>query len=218
MNQVLKAVLILAGIFVAFAGVVGVVAVSNTPPVESGSKAGKAPAAAAASQKQTGVAASPGQQDIKAEDVAIAALSKSIVSVDHQDFSTPPALVLTLHAQGWDESHTFFSFADDALGILAGMKKADLLTRGRDVAFIVRADMIDGHGDSDGQNIARVNVPYSEIEKINFDSGQFTAWDLLNLSSVEFNSAHGRGLVESFCSSDKNSDFAPRFCTNASRI
>lgn len=117
----------------------------------------------------------------------------------------------------FDASITLFSLASDALEITGGMRTHKLVPATEFVRFIVFVPSSDNYGNKNYMPVVGLLIRTSEIKKINFESGAFTEFDLLDLSDSVWHREDFRysmDAVQGFCS--RKRQFAPAFCARSS--
>lgn len=140
-------------------------------------------------------------------------ISKSIVEVSTLKLEGADALVFGLKPDlGYDNSTYFFMATQEANRILPKLVKYFPDQKPSQVAFTLNAALVDKFGNESKAPIIQLVFSMADIQRINYEKGQFTSWDLLELSNIEFLHPAGIKVVRDYCAGDNNAEYAAVFC------
>ncbi|QEW85433.1 hypothetical protein [Burkholderia pseudomallei] len=85
--------------------------------------------------------------------------------------------------------------------------------RADEVHIVLNSGLVDRYGNTSNADIYEIPFAMDEIRKINFTSGNFSHWDLLNLSGQPaLLHPTGMELVAAYCKEENNAKYANVFC------
>ncbi|MGE8577721.1 MAG: hypothetical protein ACN6QT_21755 [Burkholderia contaminans] len=88
-----------------------------------------------------------------------------------------------------------------------------------EVRIVLNAGMVDRYGNQSRADLYEIPFEMSEIRKINFDSGSFSHWALLNLSGQpKLLHPTGMELIAAYCKEENNAKYADEFCLRGQRL
>ncbi|MBO1857948.1 hypothetical protein J4G52_30820 [Burkholderia cenocepacia] len=85
--------------------------------------------------------------------------------------------------------------------------------RADEVHIVLNSGLVDRYGNTSQADIYEIPFAMEEIRKVNFASGNFSHWDLLNLSEQpKLLHPTGMELISAYCKEEDNAKYANRFC------
>lgn len=147
----------------------------------------------------------------------IADLHQSIVGV-LTDAKTDALEILLEQKSVWNEEGAMHRFASDANAIASGIQKNFKTLKVKTIRFTAKVPMTDKYGNTAAERVLALNFRTADLYKINFDGGNFTPQQLLDLSeSVWYvHPAAARTMVSSYCAGSAG-QYAATFCNRESR-
>lgn len=146
---------------------------------------------------------------------AIKALAPDkIAHVEIQDTATPHQVWITLSQDSaWSAASSLSNFGQVALDVLKDGRA--VLPANADVIFVLRVPTVDRYGNTAHDKVLNLSVKAADRERINFDSGEFTSYSLLNLAEPHTRNAVGGQMLRDFCADDDYAKWASFFCMKA---
>ncbi|MDT4820570.1 hypothetical protein FQZ97_537160 [compost metagenome] len=144
-------------------------------------------------------------------------ISKSITEVSTAKVGSAEALVFALKPDfGYDNQTYFFMATQEANRILPKLLKYFPEQKSSHVVFTLNAKLVDQYGNEKQAPVIQLAFSMDDIRKVNYQSGTFTSWNLLGLTSnVEYLHPAGRTIVRDYCADESNAENAARFCRSA---
>lgn len=140
-------------------------------------------------------------------------ISKSVVDVSTLKLEGAEALVFGLKPDfGYDNSTYFFMATEEANRILPKLVKYFPEQKPDQVVFTLNSTLVDKFGNESEAPIIQLAFNMTDIQKINYEKGQFTSWDLLGLSNIELLHPAGASIVRDYCAGENNAEYAAVFC------
>ncbi|SED80069.1 hypothetical protein [Pseudomonas anguilliseptica] len=142
-------------------------------------------------------------------------INRHISSVSTTQLDGVSALVFSLDSKmGYDGASFFFMASDEANRILPKLIKYFPEQNPDVVAFTLNGKLVDKYGNEKDSPVIQLAFKMDEVKKVNYETGQFTNWDLLELmDNIEFLNPAGASIVREYCTDDSNAKHAARFCS-----
>jgi len=146
---------------------------------------------------------------------AIKALApRKISKVEFQTLAQPHQVWITVsQGESWSSASAMSDFGLNVFDVLKDGRK--VLPSDADVIFVLRVPTVDAYGNKGEDKVLNLSISASDRAKINFDSGAFTSFSLLNLATPRVRNAIGTRMLGEFCSDDNYAKWAASFCMKA---
>lgn len=140
--------------------------------------------------------------------------SRDITKVsDVMDGATKVLVIDMKPSAGHSDSSFFFMATEDMNKVVAKITKHFQNQQADRIDFVFTTGLSDKYGNSKDFPIIRLSFDMPEVKKINFQNGNFTSWDLLNLGHpANYPHPVGKKIVAAYCGEESNAKFAQNFC------
>lgn len=147
----------------------------------------------------------------------IKALSDNIISVNEISKNGNKELKIDYKmASGYVDASLLFIVSNEIRDVLQKIRENSPDLPANRIDFDLVAGLQDNYGNAFDRPIIAISWDMADIKKINFDSKNFTGWNLLSLANpVRFLHPVGKKIIYSYCKDPENVEYTGNFCTTS---